>query len=279
MGKVIAFVSFKGGTGRSTALVNVAYRLAQTSRVGCMDFDLESCGLSYIFRPAAARDHIQDYLIDPSDYTAVLNEQKPNYDDNEVFCKKLVFDIDKELALTGLRGCLKLLAAGTDAKRTGLVLSSSGHFKKFKRLLDRFSEACVLDHVLIDCRSGISELALPTLAFADAVLVFYRWGLQHREGTKEIVRWMNEWLQRANEEAKLFLVPSAIPERLQVAACQFADDHGFRGAGVRRLGLISDNPEFRESEQIVIPPGDTYDKRRASGEYDELMRGLCRELA
>ena len=51
-GKVITFYSYKGGTGRTMALANVAWILAQAGkRVLAVDWDLESPGLHEFFRP------------------------------------------------------------------------------------------------------------------------------------------------------------------------------------------------------------------------------------
>ena len=52
-GRVITFYSFKGGTGRSMALANIATTLAQRNgnRVLAIDWDLEAPGLHSYFRP------------------------------------------------------------------------------------------------------------------------------------------------------------------------------------------------------------------------------------
>lgn len=56
-GKVITFYSYKGGTGRSMALANVACLLAQAAQQGqapgnilIVDWDLEAPGLHRFFR-------------------------------------------------------------------------------------------------------------------------------------------------------------------------------------------------------------------------------------
>jgi len=66
---IISFYSFKGGTGRTTALANVAYELAEQGlTVGCMDLDLAAPGLHMVFPnvgPAyGPADKIHDYLRD-----------------------------------------------------------------------------------------------------------------------------------------------------------------------------------------------------------------------
>src|SRR5271166_3529084 len=51
-GRVITFYSYKGGTGRSMALTNVAWMLALNGeRVLAIDWDLEAPGLHRYFRP------------------------------------------------------------------------------------------------------------------------------------------------------------------------------------------------------------------------------------
>src|SRR5689334_15983519 len=51
-GRIITFYSYKGGTGRSMALANVAWiPAAQSRRVLVVDWDLEAPGLHRYFHP------------------------------------------------------------------------------------------------------------------------------------------------------------------------------------------------------------------------------------
>src|SRR5882762_7466910 len=51
-GKVVTFYSYKGGTGRTMALANVAWILASNGkRVLSVDWDLESPGLHKFYHP------------------------------------------------------------------------------------------------------------------------------------------------------------------------------------------------------------------------------------
>src|SRR5215471_5063825 len=51
-GRIITFYSYKGGTGRSMALANIAWILASNRRrVLVLDWDLEAPGLHRYFRP------------------------------------------------------------------------------------------------------------------------------------------------------------------------------------------------------------------------------------
>src|SRR5262245_4584928 len=50
MTKVVTFYSYKGGVGRTMALVNTAHVLARTGwRVLMVDFDLEAPGMTHFF--------------------------------------------------------------------------------------------------------------------------------------------------------------------------------------------------------------------------------------
>src|SRR6266404_1937548 len=68
--KIITFYSYKGGTGRSMALANVAWILACAGRkVLAIDWDLEAPGLHHYFYPflvdkeLSASDGLIDFVI------------------------------------------------------------------------------------------------------------------------------------------------------------------------------------------------------------------------
>ena len=66
-GKIVTFYSYKGGTGRTMALANVAWILASNGkRVLVVDWDLESPGLHRFFHPFldAARSAATPGVID-----------------------------------------------------------------------------------------------------------------------------------------------------------------------------------------------------------------------
>src|SRR5262245_48747170 len=58
-GRVLTFYSYKGGTGRSMAMANIAWILAcQGKRVLMIDWDLEAPGLHRYFRPFLIDDEL-----------------------------------------------------------------------------------------------------------------------------------------------------------------------------------------------------------------------------
>ncbi len=59
-GQIITFYSYKGGTGRTMALANVAWILAANgNRVLVADWDLESPGLHRFFHPFLAEEEVR----------------------------------------------------------------------------------------------------------------------------------------------------------------------------------------------------------------------------
>src|SRR5215211_5457575 len=60
-GKILTFYSYKGGTGRSMALANVAWILASNgNRVLVLDWDLEAPGLHRYFYPFLVDKELTD---------------------------------------------------------------------------------------------------------------------------------------------------------------------------------------------------------------------------
>ncbi|HEY1623086.1 MAG TPA: hypothetical protein VGG16_04745, partial [Streptosporangiaceae bacterium] len=60
-GQIVTFYSFKGGTGRTMALANVAWILAANGyRVLAADWDLESPGLDRFYQPFLEDQEVRD---------------------------------------------------------------------------------------------------------------------------------------------------------------------------------------------------------------------------
>lgn len=85
-GRIMTFYSYKGGTGRSMALANVAWILASNgNRVLTLDWDLEAPGLHRYFYPFLVdqdltnSDGVIDYLIDFS-----LEAASPQQEEKDV---------------------------------------------------------------------------------------------------------------------------------------------------------------------------------------------------
>lgn len=215
MAKVITFNSFKGGSGRSLTLANMAYLLSKKYRVGCIDFDMEAPGLHLLFKVNIERNSVQDFLLSETDWKYHYKNEKVNFEIAEKFLSKLVIELSQLSAykkrFESHEGKLFLIQSALDASTTSLVDSGQTLFAGFANLLEVYKEFLELDYVLVDCRSGISEFSLPGLAFCDVCMVFFRLGSQHRNGTLSMVDWYRKYLRQIGESKRMILVPSSVP--------------------------------------------------------------------
>src|SRR4051812_6074055 len=123
MGRIITFYSYKGGTGRSFLLANVAWILASTGRrILLVDWDLEAPGLHNYFHPflrdpllttsPGLMDWVSDYQSVATDLAADINEVPREILERLSDPTPYVLALDtKQFELSGF-GTLHLLPAG-----------------------------------------------------------------------------------------------------------------------------------------------------------------------
>ena len=133
-GKIVTFYSYKGGTGRSMALANVAWILAQTGhRVMAIDWDLEAPGLHRYFLPFLDDSELQetrglidlfwsytDLVLTPKESWPPGIESPSSYADAQRYAVPLAFPFADSLAV-----CIFWEPGGrTRRMRTGCVDST-----------------------------------------------------------------------------------------------------------------------------------------------------------
>jgi MinD-like ATPase involved in chromosome partitioning or flagellar assembly len=215
--KLISFVSFKGGSGRTVAMTNVAFQLAHKYTVGCVDLDIEAGSLHKVFDvDSLDKLSVQNFFMKNVDNYNRLGFT-PDFKKKEEFIKRLVIDVKKIKVgdykdSKEFNGSIYLIKAEPNATLNSFMNTSEGYFRGFDDLTGLFSEFLNLDYLLIDCRSGISNLALPGMAYNDTTVVFMRWTKQHRYGTGTFIEWYTEWLDKYQEKQKIFLVVTGVRE-------------------------------------------------------------------
>src|ERR1700674_4298959 len=123
MAKVITFYSYKGGTGRSMALANVAWILAsQGKRVLMIDWDLEAPGLHRYFHPfirdkyLSASPGLVDWVLDYQAAVSALDlkakEIPAELLERHADLPPYLISIDSSDLIKGTIGALHLLPAG-----------------------------------------------------------------------------------------------------------------------------------------------------------------------
>lgn len=240
MGGKFSFYSFKGGSGRSTGLCNVAYALAEAgASVGCVDFDVEAAGLNFIFEVPQGRldrcKKVQEFLVP---------DRRRRVDGIEEF----VLDLGQTKYEGALDGELYLIPAAIDAELTAELPDEMELMPSIEELFNRYEAEYDLDYLMIDSRSGVSNFAAPTLMQADEVVVFFRWGRQHREGTAAMVPWLRGFVG-AFGDADVLAVASNIPESVSDEEIDgFVED---RLEGVRGHEIVYENELLKREEEIL----------------------------
>ena len=216
-GQIVTFYSYKGGTGRTMALANVAWILAANGkRVLMADWDLESPGLHRFFQPfldaeISERPGIIDF-IRRYEWAAMGFRPAPEAPDGEG-------DELGKATLDGLRqlidnhtkvqeyaeqlkwefpdhGCLSFLSPGRQNNDYQTTLSALDWDTFYDKLYGgQFFDALradmkrYYDYVLIDSRTGLSDIAdICTLHLPDVLVDCFTLSTQGIEGAAMIAR-------------------------------------------------------------------------------------------
>ncbi len=216
-GLIVTFYSFKGGTGRTMALANVAWILAANgNRVLVADWDLESPGLYRFFQPFLGGgisneegiiDLIRTYEWDAVQLASVLenagDDDERLKDSVQRRLSKLAeerarvqpyaFSLDWEF---GNGGSLAYLSAGQQNSDYITTLSALAWDTFYERLRGaqffgalRADMKRHYDYVLIDSRTGLSDVAnICTVDLPDVLVDCFTLSTQGIEGAAEIAR-------------------------------------------------------------------------------------------
>ncbi len=183
---VATFYSFKGGVGRTMALVNVAVELAQRGRrVLAVDFDLEAPGLDTfnIFQSGKGRPGIVDFVTEYLDTGRAPKVEQFIHD-------------SKHVAENG--GCLWVMPSGEhhDQYATSFreidwfdLYESRDGYLLFEDLKAQWEQFVKPDYVLIDSRTGHTDTGgICTRQLPDAVAILFFPNEQNLRGLTTVVR-------------------------------------------------------------------------------------------
>jgi len=227
--KVTTFYSYKGGSGRSMAIANVAWALATNGeKVLTIDWDLEAPGLHRYFHP---------FLQDPSQAISMgLVDYIWSYIGRITGSRGLTRDeIEPEHLVQELQlpvagaGVLHFIGAGIQddhySDKVG-QLDWGAFYGRFggEAFLDGFMQWAKenYSHILIDSRTGVADSAgVCTMQLPDAVVMCMVYNRQSIEGTAAIAR----SIERNNVERGLpykdiWVVPSRVEDRNNVTAAR-----------------------------------------------------------
>lgn len=215
--KTFTFYSYKGGTGRSLLLANIAHYLARLGkRVVAVDFDFEAPGLHYKLNinPAAVPERgAVDYLL-----ATAQGEGPP----------KNLLDYLVQVPLPeGTKGSLHLMPAGsaptgeywkglTALLRQDLFTNPEGSgLAAVLELKARIEEELQAEFLLIDSRTGVTELAgVTTTVLADKVVCLMLANLESQMGARAVLRSLRHAPRLAGQgPIEVIPVLSRVPKR------------------------------------------------------------------
>jgi tetratricopeptide (TPR) repeat protein len=232
-GRVVTFYSYKGGTGRTMALANVAWILAANGkRVLAVDWDLESPGLFRFFNPFLSPHVLSSAsgvveLI--RDYEWATGKSRP-IDWAERFARVEKYSFSLRWDHFPGDGSLDYLSAGQQNHDYATTLAA-GSWDDFyeNRNGGEFFDALRADmkrhydYVLIDSRTGLSDGAdICTKHLPDVLVDCFTLSEQGIEGSAQMARTVRDYYGRRN----IRILP--VPMRVDPAEKQKADAGRFR---------------------------------------------------
>ncbi|OGO70790.1 MAG: CDP-3,6-dideoxy-D-glycero-L-glycero-4-hexulose-4-reductase [Chloroflexi bacterium RBG_19FT_COMBO_56_12] len=167
MSKILSIHSFRGGTGKSNTVANLATLLAaENRRVGVIDTDILSPGIHVLFGldEGEMTYSLNDYLWGKCDITQAAYDVTPRLDAS---IPGRVFLIPSSIKAGEIA---RILREGYDV---GLLNDG------FHSLVDRLN----LDLLIIDTHPGLNEETLLSIAISDMLVIVMRPDSQDYQGT------------------------------------------------------------------------------------------------
>lgn len=236
---LVSFYGFKGGAGRSMAMVHVAALLARKGyRIGAVDMDFEAPGLQSLF---GVEGQVKKGALE------ILEDGNYRGRPLDILSSLLPVDVDAS-------GNVLLLPAGRldegylrrmDQLRP--LLWDTYEQRPLTRFFDGFSDL-ELDALMVDCRTGFHGVTGSVLFhYSDLIVCFLPLSEQVWEGVEILAKaWKQARLARGTAPG-ILLVPSMIPS--------LPESKGRLESFIERLGslfrLKSDDPDADLDERIL----------------------------
>jgi MinD-like ATPase involved in chromosome partitioning or flagellar assembly len=231
-GQIVTFYSYKGGTGRTMALANVAWILASNGlSVLVVDWDLESPGLHKYFHPflddsvVAATPGVIDII---REFTWMATDQSARDDDwYDEYAQVLRHAVSLKWDLFPAHGTVDFLSAGRQNRDYSAAVSAMDWDNFYDRLgggqfLDAMRSFMKrnYDYVLIDSRTGLSDIAdICTVQLPDILVDCFTLNNQSIEGAAAVAKDISS--MHSDRDIRILPVPMRIAdsekEKLDVA--------------------------------------------------------------
>jgi chromosome partitioning protein len=202
-GKTLAFHSYKGGTGKTTLIANLAALYAMKGMNVCLlDFDLYAPSLVMYFRKK------------PTTYLNALLRGGLDQPSGRVDSSSLITDVSSELGLKG-----KLLLGFSSFNKEDISEIEFQHdqkwqlkaIKRFQSFKNQLFHEHEIDCLLLDTSPGIRYWSINALAMANMLFLVMKTSDMDIEGTKKMVNDIYDVLVRYGK-SKYFIVLNKVPD-------------------------------------------------------------------
>lgn len=257
-GEVITFYSYKGGTGRSMALANVAVLLTQApyhKKVLMIDWDLEAPGLHRYFR-----DRLTNQFASATDFDQALDRypglielmQKcyENTAPDSIQEPQQIFEFFNQILLddyilkTDLIS-LDLMKAGKFDENYSKIVNQFPWEELHQRspwLMTVFAEWLMqqYDYVLIDSRTGFTDISgICTMLLPEKLVVVFTPNRQSLTGIMRLVKQAVVYRNKSDDVRPLTVFP--LPSRIDLNQEELYKDWRF---GNTRKAITGYQTEF-----------------------------------
>jgi eukaryotic-like serine/threonine-protein kinase len=224
--EVITFYSYKGGTGRTMALANIACLFAsqreQPRRVLTIDWDLEAPGLHYYLRPLSgeATDPVKKGVVEY--FTRVqelVKDGEASSEDQDAQAESLLEQISfvDFIRATSVPNVDLMPAGHFDASYQSRLAKLDWHriYKQAPAVFRCFARrlATEYDVVLVDSRTGMTDISgICTSLLPDKLVVVFTPNRQSLTGIENLVQSSVKYRQDSRDLRPLLVYP--LPSRI-----------------------------------------------------------------
>lgn len=261
-GETITFYSYKGGTGRTMALANVACLLAERARpkgqVLVMDWDLEAPGLHRFFPPRFESESGTDLGLDETkgliDLFVALSEAlpaEPVADEDEATAAVLAaiqrVDVSSFICDTAVPGVSIMRAGRNDDGKYSARVGTFDWEDLFRRVPNVYRAladklASLFRYVLIDSRTGVTDISgICTSLMAEKLVVVFTPNRQSLSGVRDLVERATSYRRNSDDLRPLLVYP--LPSRIEAS---LQDLRTLWRLGNRDKGVVGYEPMFQE---------------------------------
>ena len=285
--KTLTFYSYKGGVGRSLALVNIATRLSEFGKKVCIiDFDLEAPG---IHLKLPVKKHVLERNFEGIVDYVYRFANEGILDEN---IKKYSF----EVSINENSRPITLIPAGNTNSESywkklstinwyELIYENPNGLAFFLKLKEVIEETIKPDFLLIDSRTGISEMSGISLSLlADQVIIVAANNKENLNGAKKIISSLsNEENNILGKLPKINFVLSRIPftdrpedkskENLLISRIK----REYLSPFIEDVNVIHSDRELEEVERIKIAYERDETNAQISIDYLKLFEVLTKD--